>query len=389
MGSLKRRLLSALLCALLLPIQVTAYAAETGFSDVFPGSWYAEAVQFAVENGLMNGTGGGEFSPNTPTSLAMLVTILHRDAGSPEAETAPPEEAAGRWFAGAAAWAAESGLLRGLASSFAPDGFLTREDMVTVLWRYEGSPEPEDAGDYIDELDIAHYAARAVDWSREHGVAGGVADGRFDPKGTATRAQLAAILQRFLTMEREDPPMPDPQPDDQGRYILVACFSQTGTTWTAAERVQERTGGALFAIRTEEPYPDSYTQLVDAALDEKNGDVRPALARELENPEIYDVIFLGYPIWWMTAPMAVGSFLEACGLSGQAVAPFCTSAVDGVEGSMDFIRRCAGEDAVVLDGFTAGEDWAALDRWVDSVLEQVPCKTEQPAPANYSKLQNS
>ena len=261
--------------------------------------------------------------------------------------------------------------------------------MVTVLWRYEGSPEPEDAGDYIDELDIAHYAARAVDWSREHGVAGGVADGRFDPKGTATRAQLAAILQRFLTMEREDPPMPDPQPDDQGRYILVACFSQTGTTWTAAARVQERTGGALFAIRTEEPYPDSYTQLVDAALDEKNGDVRPALARELENPEIYDVIFLGYPIWWMTAPMAVGSFLEACGLSGQAVAPFCTSAVDGVEGSMDFIRRCAGEDAVVLDGFTAGEDWAALDRWVDSVLEQVPCKTEQPAPANYSKLQNS
>ena len=65
MGSLKRRLLSALLCALLLPIQVTAYAAETGFSDVFPGSWYAEAVQYAVENGLMNGTGGGEFSPNT------------------------------------------------------------------------------------------------------------------------------------------------------------------------------------------------------------------------------------------------------------------------------------------------------------------------------------
>lgn len=379
----RRTLLSLLLAAALLvshaPI-ARGLEEGTGFSDVPAGAWYAGAVAFAAENGLMNGTSAAEFSPNTPTSLAMLVTILHRCAGSPDAEAEPPADAAGRWFARAAAWAAGEGLLQGLASGFGPDGTLSREDMVTVLWRYEGSPDAESGEDYADELDIAPYAARAVDWSRSKGVAGGMAGNRFAPKGSATRAQLAAIMQNFLTMEREEPPQ-SPRPDSQGRYILVACFSRTGTTRAAAEHIRDYTGGTLFEIKTARSYPERYAELVDAALDEKNEDARPALAKQAEDFGLYDVVFLGYPIWWMTAPMAVGTFLESHDLAGKTVVPFCTSAVDGIEGSMDFIRQCAGEEAVVLEGFTAGEDWTALEEWVDASLEQVPGRGEREAPA--------
>ena len=103
MKNLKRLLSVVLAIAALLAMNTIAFAADTGYSDVAATAWYAGAVAYATDNGLMNGTGTARFSPNEPANLAMLVTILHRDAGSPAA-TAPAPAGASGWYADAAAW---------------------------------------------------------------------------------------------------------------------------------------------------------------------------------------------------------------------------------------------------------------------------------------------
>lgn len=141
----------------------------------------------------MNGTGQYKFSPNESTNLAMLVTILHRDAGSPAASGTVPAGAAG-WYAEAATWAASEGFLADINRSFTDP--ISREDLVTVLWRYVESPN-ETGEDFADESSIAAYAAQAIDWSRVNGIVNGKPGNLFDPKGGATRAELATILKIF------------------------------------------------------------------------------------------------------------------------------------------------------------------------------------------------
>ena len=189
----------ALITALALGMTSFAAAGDTGYTDVSPGDWYAGAVTYVSEHRLMNGTGGARFSPNTPTDLAMLVTILHRDAGTPETSADVPPGATG-WYASAAAWAYEMGFLADVNNAFTDP--MTREDMITVLWRYAESPD-ESGSDFADEKDIAPYAAQAVDWARANRVVNGKPGNLFDPKGSATRAELATILQNFLTMDQQ------------------------------------------------------------------------------------------------------------------------------------------------------------------------------------------
>lgn len=129
MKNLKHLLSLILALSMLLALNMTALAASnTGYTDVDDGAWYADAVQYAREHGLMEGTGNGRFSPDAPTNLAMVVTILHRDAGAPAASGNVPAGASG-WYAGAAAWASGLGLLADVNAVFtgAP---ITREDSV-------------------------------------------------------------------------------------------------------------------------------------------------------------------------------------------------------------------------------------------------------------------
>ena len=144
--------------------------------------------------------------------------------------------------------------------------------------------------------------------------------------------------------------------------VLVAYFSWGGTTRKVAQAIQQMTGGDLFEIKTEKPYPTDYHATIDIGKKEKEDNVRPKLAGPLPDMKQYDVILLGYPIWWYIEPMAVKTFVEAQDLSGKTILPFATSGGSGVEGSVSDLRKTL-PNAKVKDGILLNST-GGLDGWL-------------------------
>ena len=175
------------------------------FTDVGPDDWYAEAVNYAVSNGLFLGISETEFGPNVSMSRAMLVTVLHRMAGAPNTGTANfADVPADAWYTRAVAWAAANGIVQGVSDSrFAPNVPVTREQMATILYRYAnhagvaGDGGSGSLDSFRDASTVSGYAVQAMGWAVDRGLISGVGDQRLSPAGSATRAQVAAILQRF------------------------------------------------------------------------------------------------------------------------------------------------------------------------------------------------
>ena len=106
--------------------------------------------------------------------------------------------------------------------------------------------------------------------------------------------------------------------------ILIAYFSRSGNTLEVAKQIQEKTGGDLFEIKTVEAYPKEYKATTEQAKRELDSGFRPALTHKVSNIDSYDIIFLGYPIWWGSMPMGVFTFLESHNLSNKIIIPFAT-----------------------------------------------------------------
>lgn len=121
-------------------------------------------------------------------------------------------------------------------------------------------------------------------------------------------------------------------------------------TEAAAKMIQELTGADLFQIRTKRYYRSSFAGTAATAWIEETLNLRPELAAQPENLDDYDVIYVGYPVWWFNPPMAIGSFLESYDLTGKTIVPFCTSSDNGIDVSMDYIREVSG-NATVLEGY--------------------------------------
>lgn len=130
--------------------------------------------------------------------------------------------------------------------------------------------------------------------------------------------------------EPETPDNPDtpeePETPGSSSKILVAYFSWGGTTQRMAQEIAVQTGADLFRIESVVPYPTNYTECTQVALVERDTNARPAIAAEMENWEEYDVIFIGCPVWWYTAPMIINTFSESYDFAGKTVVPFCTYA---------------------------------------------------------------
>ncbi len=144
--------------------------------------------------------------------------------------------------------------------------------------------------------------------------------------------------------------------------VLVAYFSWGGTTRKVAQTIQEKTGGDLFEIKTETPYPADYQAVVDIGKKEKDDNVRPKLAGPLPDLKNYDVILLGFPIWWYIEPMAVKTFVEEQDLSGKIILPFATSGGSGIESSVTDLRKTLPH-AQVKDGLLANST-GGIDDWL-------------------------
>ncbi len=111
-----------------------------------------------------------------------------------------------------------------------------------------------------------------------------------------------------------------------GKKVLVAYFSWGGTTRRMAEAIQTVTGGDIFEIKPVVPYPTSYTPCTEVALEERDNDVRPAIKEKVDDWSRYDIVFIGCPVWWHTAPMIISTFAESYDFAGKTVVPFCTYA---------------------------------------------------------------
>lgn len=132
--------------------------------------------------------------------------------------------------------------------------------------------------------------------------------------------------------------------------ITVRNGKAEGNTMAVAQMIQELTGGDLFSIQTAQSYPVDYDELIDLGGEEKNNRIRPELVTQIENLEDYNIIFLGFPNWWLDMPMAVYSFLEAYDLSGKTVIPFATSAGSGLSDVINTIQELQPEAVVEENG---------------------------------------
>ena len=175
------------------------------FSDVAPSDWFCEDVTFAVEEGLFNGTSDTEFSPNISMSRAMLVTVLYRmaEASAPYGGSTFTDVEEGQWYTDAVLWAAENGIVSGYGSgTFGVHDLVTREQLAAILYRYAAKQlfdvsASKDLAVFADCGSISSYAYDALSWANATGLISGRTETTLAPKGTATRAEVAAILHRF------------------------------------------------------------------------------------------------------------------------------------------------------------------------------------------------
>ena len=186
------------------------YTSDAGFApDHFNSftdctdEWYHEAVNFVVENDLMGGTGKGIFAPAVFLTRGMVVTVLYRNADSPDVDLSSNfvDVPANEWYAKAAAWARKHNVVNGVDDQghFAPEDNIKREDLAVILWRSEKSPvlENVDMSRFADTDAIDGYAADAMAWAVDQGILNGD-NGMLKPQGFATRAEFACMIMRYL-----------------------------------------------------------------------------------------------------------------------------------------------------------------------------------------------
>ena len=176
------------------------------FNDVSSSAWYAEAVEYVYDNGLMTGVSGSSFAPNNTLTRAMVVQTLYAMAGKPEVSGSESfaDVASNDWFADAVTWASANGIVNGYsAAQFAPGDPVTREQLALILYGYaqirgynttQGGMSIREFSDYGA---ISDWALEAMDWAVNAGLLSGKGNGVLDPAGTATRAEVAQILMNF------------------------------------------------------------------------------------------------------------------------------------------------------------------------------------------------
>lgn len=177
----------------------SAPSAAPSFTDVFPNDYYAPAVAWAVEKGVTNGTSSTTFSPNADCNRAQMVTFLWRAAGSPApkgsaarfADVKPDD-----YFAQAVAWAVENGVTNGTSdAAFSPYSPVTRAQAVTFLWRAQGRPAAA-AGESYADVEAGSFYADAVRWAAAKNVTKGTGESTFSPSSTVNRAMSVTFLYR-------------------------------------------------------------------------------------------------------------------------------------------------------------------------------------------------
>ena len=223
--TMKKRLLALLLAVCLVAslLPATASAASNPFRDVKPGDWFYKQVQYVYDNNLMSGTNATTFSPYTPTNRGMVAFILYKIEGSPAVSgSAGFSDVTSQYFAKAVTWASQNGIVSGTGSGrFNPNGPVNRGQLALMLYnyaKYKGFDvsKSNDLSGFRDYGKIQSWAMKALSWANAMGLISGKSGNLIDPTGNALRGQMAVILYAFCQKYTEEPapePTPDPSPD--------------------------------------------------------------------------------------------------------------------------------------------------------------------------------
>ena len=340
------------------------------FSDVPAGAWYAEAIVYCQQNGIMSGTSDTTFAPEATLTRAMLATVLHRMSNTPAVSDPPvfADAVAGSWYSDAVSWAAKNNIISGYGGgTFGVNDPTTREQAVTILWRYAGEPENAATADISDMSSISSWAQAAVRWAEDNDIlAGMLENNRFNPKTNIKRGEVASMLYHYLSSNVSGQPEPA-----VGGKTLVAYFSATNTTRPLAEYAADILSADLYEIVPEDPYTDAdLAYYTNGRADREQNDpaARPGISGSVANMADYDVIFLGYPIWHGQAPRIISTFLESYNLTGKTIVPFCTSHSSGI-GSSDTNLHSLTSGANWLAGrrFAGGTTRSAMEDWISGL----------------------
>ena len=371
-----KQILSGFLSAVMIFSMSSVSFAAVGdnvFADVNGNAWYAEAVQYVNDNGIMSGTGNNEFSPQENTSRAALAAVLYRAEGSPAVDVQNEfvDVDSDAWYTDAVSWASTEGIISGYGNGlFGINDPVTREQIAAILWRYAGSPDAVSSENFADESSISSYAVKAVDWVRNNNIMSGKENNMFDPDGYATRAEIAMVLFHFMTL-KEDNAQQDTEEDSN---VLVVYFSATGSTQAVAQTIADTLEADIFEIEPSDPYTSEDLNWTDAEsrvnAEHEDTSLRDValVSDTVENWDSYDTVFIGYPIWWGIAAWPVSSFVAANDFAGKTVIPFCTSSSSGLGESGDLLAELAGSGNWQQgQRFRSSADAEEVVEWVNSL----------------------
>ena len=371
-----KQILSVFLSAVMIFSMSSVSFAAVGdnvFADVNGNAWYAEAVQYVNDNGIMSGTGNNEFSPQENTSRAALAAVLYRAEGSPaiDVQNEFADVDSDAWYTDAVSWASAEGIISGYGNGlFGINDPVTREQIAAILWRYAGSPDTASSENFADESSISSYAVNAVDWVRNNNIMSGKENNMFDPDGYATRAEIAMVLFHFMTL-KEDNAQQDTEEDSN---VLVVYFSATGSTQAVAQTIADTLEADIFEIEPSDPYTSEDLNWTDAEsrVNAEHEDISlrdvALVSDSVENWDSYDTVFIGYPIWWGIAAWPIDSFVSANDFTGKTVIPFCTSSSSGLGESGQLLEELAGSgDWQEGQRFRSGADAEEVVEWVNSL----------------------
>ena len=364
MKYLKKCLTLALAVLLALSVSISALAAveDTGFSDVDASAWYAEAVMYCREHGLMNGTSGTTFEPESNLTRAMLVTVLYRSAGSPAVTGTDnfSDTVAGAYYSDAVLWATQRGLVNGYGNGlFGTNDPITQAHLNLILQRYTNEAVTENIPGFDGS---SRHATRAQ-------VAAALMNLGAKSNSTNTPSSEAKILVAYFSRYGNTDYASNVDATTSAS-VVVENGQRQGTTELIARMISEQTGGDLHLIETADAYPTDFNDVVSQNHQEIANGVRPALSSSVDLTG-YDVIFVGYPVWASNTPTPVLSFLESQSLSGKTVIPFCTHDGYGAGSSYSSIRSSSNgatvEQGLAIEATDAASSERTVANWLNGL----------------------
>ncbi len=189
------------------------------------------------------------------------------------------------------------------------------------------------------------------------------------------RIKVALGIMQNVNYERsgnkEEAPEIVDASSEKGSESLVVYFSRSGNTENVAKSIQSQTNSDIFELVPVTPYSDDYDTVADVAQEEQSSNARPAISETIENIQQYDVIYVGFPIWWGDMPMILYTFFDTYDLSEKTIAPFCTSGGSGLSDTVNEIRSLE-PNATVLDGLHIGSESSlqpdeAVSQWIREI----------------------